>query len=157
LHLLSGVAGSRRIRVRSKPRAEINFFSLEYKKNDLLCQWNNYPISLVSYRLVGGNYPQGKKLIYYALPCGTRFRSLANFVGNEARCMPGASSASSACAQYASGASFSPPRYPWKAKWYYNIYYEEPVTVLQRLSPKQPEHIDNHFFPACFFHQDAQI
>jgi hypothetical protein len=37
--------------------------------------------SLVSYHLAGGNYRQGKFLICYALPCGMRFRSLANFVG----------------------------------------------------------------------------
>jgi hypothetical protein len=37
--------------------------------------------SLVSCHLAGGNYRQGKFLICYALSCGMRTRSLANFVG----------------------------------------------------------------------------
>src|SRR5664280_2320750 len=46
--------------------------------------------------------------------------SLANFVAEPARRMPG-SSAFSAYVQYASGASSLPPRYPLKAKWYYQF------------------------------------
>jgi hypothetical protein len=42
---------------------------------------NDYIGPIVSYHLAGGNYRQGRKFVDYALPCGMRSRSSANFVG----------------------------------------------------------------------------
>ena len=39
--------GSRQIPVKSKTRTEFDFVWLKYKKNDMVCQWDNYKVPLL--------------------------------------------------------------------------------------------------------------
>ncbi|PKN37101.1 MAG: hypothetical protein CVU62_10870 [Deltaproteobacteria bacterium HGW-Deltaproteobacteria-2] len=72
---------------------------------------NDYIGPIISYYLAGGNYRQGRKFVDYALPCGMRSRSSANFVGGAC---PGAGRGRRQPRRiiiYACGASNLPPRY----------------------------------------------